>query len=234
MAHKKTLYELQKTDDEIRRITTRLDEIETLLANDESVRKAKTQALQAKKGVKVAEAALSKAEEAVQRQTVKLEHNQAALYGGKVTNPKELQDLQLEAAALKRRIARLEEAQLEAMQTVEKARLRYKKAVRLYRKAQTRQSEQQAGLRGEIVTLKAKKEKLLVAREALAAQLPSDEYRLYEDLRAARKGVAVAAVQNEACNACGATLSTRLLQAVRSPTHLARCPSCRRILYEPR
>ncbi len=233
MAHKKKLYELQQTDTEIGRITRRLGEIEAILADDETVRKAKSQALRAKKGVKVAEAALGKAEAEVQKQTIKLEQNQAALYGGKITNPKELQDLQLEAAALKRRIARLEEAQLDTMQKVEQARLRYKKAVRLYRKAQTRQSEQEARLRGEMVTLKAQKARLLTEREALVSRLPADEYKLYEDLRAARNGVAVAAVQNEACNACGATLSTRLLQAVRSPIHLARCPSCRRILFEP-
>ncbi len=233
MAHIRTLYTLQQTDDEIRRITARLEEIERILAEDESVRKAKALALRAKKGVKAAEAALSKAESEVQTQTVKLEQNQAALYGGKVTSPKELQDLQMEAAALKRRIARLEEAQLEAMQAVEKARLRYKKTVRLYRQAQTRQSEQEARLRGEMVTLKAKRKGLQARRESLAAQVPDDEYRLYEDLRAARSGVAVAAVQNEACNACGATLSTRILQAARSPSRLTRCPSCGRILFEP-
>ena len=57
----------------------------------------------------------------VNKQKVKIEQSEASLYSGNVTNPKELQDLQNEAAALKRYLVTLEDRQLEAMLEVETA-----------------------------------------------------------------------------------------------------------------
>ncbi|RMF39391.1 MAG: hypothetical protein D6755_14305 [Anaerolineae bacterium] len=231
MAHVHHLYHLQQIDSETAHATARIREIEQFLQHDQTVRKAKARALKAKQAAQEAEKALRKAEAEVSAQTSKLEHNQAALYGGRIHNPKELQDLQHEAEAIKRRIARLEEAQLEAMQNLEKARLRYKKAVRLYRAAQARQSEEHAALLGEKETLEQKLHTLQEERQSLVDQIPPDEYQLYEELRARRGGIAVAGVQAQTCGACGTTLNSLVLQAVRSPSRMARCPGCNRLLY---
>ena len=232
MAHGKQLHHLQKIDSETARIAKRIRDIEHTLESDQNVRKARMRAVKAKQRMQQAEKELRQAEAEVAAQSARLEQNQAALYGGRIQNPKELQDLQQEAAALRRRIARLEEAQLEAMQRLEESRLRYKKSVRLYRKTQAEQRQNHAALLGEKVTLQAKQEKLQHEREALVAKLPADEYQLYEDLRSKRGGIAVAEVQNGACGACGTTLSTRMLQVARSPSRIAHCPGCNRILYE--
>ena len=233
MAHIQLLYSLQQLDDEIRRNAARLDEIQHLLANDETVRKAKIRAIKGKKLVKRAQQELSNIEAEVKAQQIKLEQNQSTLYGGKVQNPRELQDLQHEAEAVRRRIAQLEEKQLQAMQTVEKAKRHYKKLLRTYRQAQAQQSENQAGLQGERQQLAARQADLKVQREEKIRHLPEDERRLYEDLKDTRQGVAIASVSNGACSACGATLSTRLMQDARSPNRLARCTNCQRILYDP-
>lgn len=233
MAHIQLLYSLQQLDDEIRRNAARLDEIHRLLANDEAVRKAKIRALKGKALLKRTKQELSNIETEVQAQQIKLEQNQNTLYGGKVQNPRELQDLQREAEAVQRRIAQLEEKQLQAMETVEKAERNYKKLLHAYHQAQAQQSENQAGLQGEHQRLAARQADLKVQREEKIRRLPEDERRLYEDLQDTRQGVAVASVSNGACSACGATLSTRLMQDARSPNRLARCTNCQRILYDP-
>ncbi len=233
MAHVQLLYSLQQLDDEIHRNATQLDEIQHLLANDEEVRKAKVRAIKGKELVKQAKQELGNIEAEVKAQQIKLEQNQSTLYGGKVQNPKELQDLQREAEAVRRRIAQLEEKQLQAMQTAEKAERRYKKLLHIYHQTQAQQSEKQARLQGERQQLAARQADLKVQREEKIRHLPEDERRLYEDLKDARQGVAVAGVSNGACSACGATLSTRLLQDARSPNRLARCTNCQRILYDP-
>ncbi len=231
MAHVQQLYHLQQMDSETARARARIQEIEQFLQRDQTVRKAKARALKAKQAAREAEKALDRAEAEVDAQTAKLEQNQAALYGGRIHNPKELQDLQREAEALKRRIARLEEAQLEAMQQLEKARLRYKKAVRLYRAAQAEQSEKHAALLGEKESLQRRLQTLQAERQTLITQIPADEYQLYEDLRVRHGGIAVAAVRIQTCGACGTTLDTRTMQAVRSPSRMARCPGCKRLLH---
>ncbi|GAB4526955.1 MAG: hypothetical protein Fur0018_12420 [Anaerolineales bacterium] len=233
MVHKQLLYQLQQLDDEIGRVTARLDEIARLLANDEVVRKAKARAIKAKQRVEQAEKQSSDIGEETRAQRIKLEQNQAALYGGKVTHPKELQDLQREAEAIRRRIASLEEDQIQAMQTAEDVTRHYKKQLLAYRKTQALQNEQQANLEKERQRLETRREELQFRRQAEIAGLPDDERHLYEDLQTTRHGVAVASIQDGACSACGATLSTRLIQDARSPSRLARCNGCQRILYEP-
>ncbi len=233
MAHVQLLYSLQQLDDEIRRNAARLDEIHHLLADDETVRKAKIRALKGKALVERVEKELSSIEAEVKAQQIKWEQNQSTLYGGKVQNPKELQDLQREAEAVQRRIAQLEEKQLQAMGTLEKAKRNYKKLLHTYHQAQAQQSENQAALQGERQQLAARQADLKVQREEKVRHLPEDERRLYEDLKDTRQGVAVASVNNGACSACGATLSTRLMQDARSPNRLARCTNCQRILYDP-
>ena len=46
---------------------------------------------------------------------IKLDQNQSSLYGGKITNPKELQDLQIESDALHRKITDLEDKLIDLM-----------------------------------------------------------------------------------------------------------------------
>ena len=58
-------------------------------------------------------------EEEVREQQIKIEQNQSRLYSGKVTNPKELQDLQAEAEAFKRQLSLHENRQLEKMMALE-------------------------------------------------------------------------------------------------------------------
>jgi predicted nucleic acid-binding Zn-ribbon protein len=54
---------------------------------------------------------------------------------------------------------------------------------------------------------------------------------MYENLRQQKRGVAIAEISDNACAACGTTLTAALQQSARSATTLTHCPSCGRILY---
>src|SRR5687768_18403957 len=66
-----------------------------------------------------AERALKLSEAEVEKQSIKIEQTESSLYGGRVHNPKELQDLQKDVASLKRHLSTLEERELEAMLVAE-------------------------------------------------------------------------------------------------------------------
>jgi predicted nucleic acid-binding Zn-ribbon protein len=70
---------------------------------------AKKRAAESDSSLNLAQNTLKHAEAEVGRQKVKIEQSESNLYSGNVKNPKELQDLQNEIAALKRYLITLED-----------------------------------------------------------------------------------------------------------------------------
>jgi predicted nucleic acid-binding Zn-ribbon protein len=225
------LYRLQQIDSQLDWTRARLKEIEAELAADEALRQAQQQADEAEKNMQAAHRALHQAEAIVSQQRIKIEQTEATLYGGRVQNPKELQDLQNEVAALKRYLVTLEDRQLEAMLTDEEAN-----SLELIARNELARAQANHELRSKELVLEKDRlekdfERFNDERKAAAAAVPGAELQIYEQLRVKRRGVAVAKVTDRACSACGSTLNAVLLQAAHSPNQLTRCDTCGRILY---
>lgn len=225
------LYRLQQIDSQLDRATSRLHEIEIALGEDKAVRRAQNHLEKAEEKLQKAKLALKRAEQEVQAQRIKIEQNEATLYGGKVRNPKELQDLQNESAALKRFLAVLEDRQLENMLAVDEAEQEYENASHQLGNVQAQRSVENAELSDEKAVLLKEVTRLQTEREAASSGIPPDDMQTYTSLRLKRNGVAVAKVTDNTCTACGSTLSAALSQAARFPNQLTRCASCGRILY---
>ena len=99
MSRPLNLYRLQQVDSRIDQANARLKEIETLLADNANLRKAKSLAARTEKNLAAAQKEQGQAETKVKDQRIKIEQTEATLYGGTVRNPKELQDLQNEVGA---------------------------------------------------------------------------------------------------------------------------------------
>lgn len=231
MSQTSNLYRLQQIDTQIDLARQRLRQIEVALSEDVEVEQARQRLEQAEKSDQESRRLLRRAEELVKAQRIKIEQTEASLYGGKIRNPKELQDLQNEAVALKRYLSVLEDQQLDAMATAEESEARLKEVADEFEVIRGRAAEKQAGLKGEQGALLAQVERLETERRAALSSLSEEHIRLYEQLRQMRKGLAVTRVLNRACEACGATLSPAVIQAAQSAAILTRCPSCGRILY---
>lgn len=225
------LYRLQQIDTSIDQATTRLAAIRQVLESDADARQANDQLAAAQAKLQQAEQALRSCEADVKAQQVKIEQSEASLYGGTVHNPKELQDLQNEVAALKRHLARLEDRQLEAMLTCDEAEHEYRQAKISHETVMARLSVQNQDLTGEMTSLERTLESLQSERQAVAASIPEALLARYEELRQTRRGLALATVSDNACNACGTTLTPAQQQQARSPAQIALCPTCGRILY---
>ena len=222
---------MQKIDSQRDQAANRIREIDKIIAADQTLRQAQETLSGAEKTLREAQRALHAAEEVVQMQNNKIELNQAALYGGKVRNPKELQDLQNESAALKRHLAVLEDQQLESMLALETAENLHLDAEKRMKLTIGQVGEQQAALIGERDRLIKMIERLDAERLAASHSLPSDSIVLYERLRPNKHGMAVTSVSEKTCDACGHTLTPGEWQAARAPNQLCFCPSCGRILY---
>jgi Zn-ribbon protein, possibly nucleic acid-binding len=74
-------------------------------------------------------------------------------------------------------------------------------------------------------------ERLSSERSAVVTDLAAQALSDYEQLRKQRRGLAVTTVSDNACSACGTTLTPSQEQSAHSTSQLFHCPSCGRILY---
>lgn len=225
------LYRLQQIDSQLDWIQNRLAEIETALRQDEQVHAAYGLAEKAEQSLQQARKALHRAEDDVRSQRIKIEQSEAALYGGKIHNPKELKDLENEVASLKRYLTVLEDRQLEAMLVEEETASTQRVANQALQQAQGEFELRGIGLIQEKQKIERDRARLEDERSAVSGGIDAEDLNIYTQLRKNRRGVAVAKVVDRACSACGSTLSAALLNAAHSPNQLNRCETCGRVLY---
>jgi predicted nucleic acid-binding Zn-ribbon protein len=225
------LYRLQLVDSRMDEIRARLEEIRQTLENDEEMRLAKKRASETEAALTLARHALKQAEAEVNKQKIKIEQSEANLYSGNVKNPKELQDLQNEVAALKRHLGTLEDRQLEAMLEEETADQVNQAALNKLEQVKARLADQNQALTTEQTDLNKELEKLESERQATLSPLDASLLTVYEELRQRKRGFAIAAVMDGACAACGTTLTPSQMQSARSTSQLYNCPTCGRILF---
>jgi len=225
------LYRLQQVDSQIDGIQARQQTIRETLQNDLKLQAA-TQAFSAADSkYKEASRALKQTETEVEKQRIKIEQTESSLYGGRVQNPKELQDLQKDVASLKKHLETLEERELEAMVLVETAENELQTAKTELDQTQVNLNDQYRDLSKENEALDKELERLEHERNAILSDLVSSAVSTYEQIRKQRRGIAVTTISDSACTACGTTLTLSLQQSARSATQLFTCPTCGRILY---
>lgn len=225
------LFRLQQIDSSIDKGRIRLKEIDEMLADDRQVHEAQQRLDLAKNARYEAEHNLRFAEQNVKDQRLKIERSQATLYSGKIVNPKELQDLQLESESLKRYLINLEDHQLNAMFAYDEAEANFNEISDQHKSVIAQVEQEKGELTAEKVELIEDLERQESERKAAAANIDSDDIQLYESLRLQKNGIAVARVVDKTCAACGSTLTATIFSSAQVPTKLTRCTTCGRILY---
>lgn len=225
------LFRLQNIDLHIDKINRRLDEILRMKNSDKTIGHAEEKLHSIEQNLKDASDALTKIEKDLEAIQTKLNRNEASLYRGNISNPKELQDLQIENDSLKKRIEAMENSQLDAMLILESVEQDFSCASQGLDQAKADLSEKHAGWNGEQSDLNSQKDTLLMERSALVGSIVPENLQLYEKLRVQKRGVAIACIEENTCGACGSEIRPAELQIARLPSQMAFCSSCGRILY---
>lgn len=231
MSQLSNLYRLQQIDSQLDAINLKLLSINKELLNITLIESAQLLVTQANEHNKSLQKQLREAENKSFDTRIKIEVNEASLYGGKIHNPKELQELQIEIASLKKYLISLEDKQLEVMMEVEESEEKLMWANEGLLEAQKIMIERNASFEGERTKLLNQNERLESERKATLPTIPPLDLELYEQLRKSRNGVAVGIISSRACSACGTTLTAALIQATQTTGQIVRCPTCSRILY---
>jgi predicted nucleic acid-binding Zn-ribbon protein len=225
------VFRLQQTDLSIDQAQAKLEAVEAELAEHGKVERARREADEAEANWRQASQGLRAAEDAVATQREKLVQVDGKLYGGAVHNPKELQELQAEAEALRRHLGGLEDRILDTMQAVEDAEAAMEQARARRELAEADSAGRETDLRKRQQTLKVLLEQHAEEREAAEAGVRPEDLRLYQSLRQGKGSLAVAELLDDTCSACGVSLSASARQEVRNGQGLMRCRQCGRILY---
>jgi predicted nucleic acid-binding Zn-ribbon protein len=204
-------------------IEARLGETEAVLAAREAVAAAETD-------LKALQARQRHLDASLEDLDAKIHQLEKKMYDGSVRNPKELTDMQKELNHFKKQRGQLDDDGLELIEAIEAATQLLSQCRETLRQTeadwqadQTDLVEDKSQAEGEYASLEAE-------RGVRTAEMDGGMLGLYETLRSAKTGRAVARVERGTCQGCRITLPTHLVQRLRSGGILVQCPSCERIL----
>ena len=225
------LFQLQLVDSQFDKNEYRIKEIIKILADHASINDAELQVKRDKSNLHQANQVLRDLEEKSREINLKIETSEKSLYGGKIQNPKELQDIQNEIASLKRRFSSLEDDQLSTMLTIEKMESELNLSSGILNNANLTQEELHSNLIQEQMDIQKTNDKLKIERTAILASISPENLNTYQTIRLQKRGVGVVNIVEDTCSACGSTIRPAEKQAAKSPLQIAFCSSCGRILY---
>ena len=231
MAVTKQLHQLQEIDQEIEATGQALKEKESQLGDRQVLDRAQQhlQALQEQRdGLKRQH---REAEGAVDDVMSKIAGAEEQLYSGRITNPKELSNLQHEVSTLKTRNDELENEALAIIDQVEAAEKSCAAAAGELKTTEEAWQRLQVRLAAGIEQDKSRLAELDRRRRQLAGETGAEALALYERIRQ-QKSPAVARAEQGVCRVCHISLSAAELQRVRGGNPVL-CGSCGRILFMP-
>ena len=152
------------------------------------------------------------------------------LYGGEITNPRDLAVIEREASNVRQLVEQHEAALAEIDERIEE--VQNKKAELVIKLEEVRKAwvARQAELQTAIKDLNEEREGFEGQRSKLTDSLDPTSLQHYETLRKSKGGLAVAKVERGLCQGCRMSLPTHQQQRVRNGRQTVLCSSCGRML----
>lgn len=225
----KQLYELQELDIDTENTQQTLDLKTGQVGKREKLDTAQNHLDAEQKNYEELKHQRRKAEAELDDVTSKISAANQQLYGGRVTNSKELSNLQHELNTLKGLNDQIETKELEIMDRVEAAEKSAATLTADFQKLKAEWQQEQQQLTADIVLLQKTLGELIAKRQVVITQIEPSALSLYERIRPQKKQ-AVAKVEQGICRACRISVSASTLQKARSGQPV-QCGSCGRILF---
>jgi len=229
-----TLFQLQQLDLELDRLTNEHQAITTSLQGNARLRKLRSDYEIAQEEWQSSLQTQKDAEWTLEDLNNRIQQQEQRLYSGSVTNPKELQSLQLEVQRLRAQQNRQEEHLLEVIDTTESLQEVAQQKLVGFQEAQDVWQEEFTGLTTRRELVEEQQRQLREKREQLVVSLNGDLVKRYETMRRTKQGRAVSKVEQNSCQWCRVILTPSELQHVRISSELQTCTNCGRILYYDR
>lgn len=156
------------------------------------------------------------------------------LYSGRVTNPKELGDLEKDEVMIAGQVGHQEEVLLELMDRAEAAKTQESALAAELNAAKRKFNETRTHLQTETARLQKEIADLRPQRERLAALVEKPLLRRYDEIRKSREGIGMAVTNSDICPICHVKLTPQTLLNLREGEEVTLCDNCGRILARDR
>ena len=161
----------------------------------------------------------------------RLQAAEQRLYGGAVTNPRELSASEEERRLLQEQRGAEEDRMLDVMVEIEELQSSRDATQELLGRLETDREAEYADLLQRQDALVVSIDELRRGRQRITPEIPVAMLSVYESLLKTRGGHAVAKVERGLCQGCRLALPTMENQRAKSSQGIVQCSSCRRILY---
>ena len=227
------LYQLQELELEARNAGRRLKAISAALADGADMQAAQDRCQAARDVLKPLRTRLRDLELDTAGNEEKIRNTGQQLYSGAVKSPREMQDMQLEVAALTRRNGDLETWTLETMLAIEVAEGQLAEAKSAQAEVVDRRGDEHRVLLQEQEMLKASLPQLEARRQKALAQIAPELQKQYLALKPRKGGQPLARMNGNSCALCGVSQTLTAEREVRLGRKLVACANCGRILVAP-
>jgi predicted nucleic acid-binding Zn-ribbon protein len=230
MSQAEALYHLQEIELRIMRAQKRLLDIAAALEDDEAVKAAQDKVNAAEEALRPLRARVNDLELEIQSNVEKAKATEDRLYSGTVKNPKELQDMQQEIAALKNWHGELENRLLEAMVDVEEAEAHLATAEEQLASVTARWESEHRDLLDEQTQLETQGAGDEQQREKALQRVTPESLKTFTAMKPRKANQPVAVMNGRTCGVCGIQQTRAIEQEVRRGADLVCCEGCGRIL----
>ena len=227
----KQVYDLQELDWKMAAIDQSLSDVRTKLSDDSALVTLRKRIEETEAKLTTQSAARRRVESEVERLNERLRAAERRLYGGAVTNPRELSASEEERGAVLEQRAAEEDKLLELMVDVEELQATRDESQDQLSSLEAQRAAEYPNLVKDEERLAEELDEVRLERMSVAPEIPAAVLSTYESLRKSRDGHAVARVERGMCQGCRLALPESERQRARSSQTIVQCSSCRRILY---
>lgn len=161
----------------------------------------------------------------------KLKKFEKELYGGKVVNPREVENINREIDQLKRQRGESDGRILELWELVPPAKAEAEAAAKTVEALKSELREFQKGVMAKKGQIEAEYRRLTGERGIAAADVPPSLIARYDAIRNRHGGIGMSRItKKSACEQCGTSLPTKVVEDVKDDK-MVTCEECHRILY---
>lgn len=232
MSQARALHNVQVIELEIIKLSQRIKSINAELEDQEDLENAREAFAGVEERLKEGRALVNDVELQIQTVVDKRQATEERLYGGTVTNTKEMQDMQMEVEALTRRQTQLDEQLSLHNDERDAASAAHSEKEGLLETATMEYQARQEELLTEKTELKTIADGLLTDRRAALKQVQEPSLKLYKGMRAAKSNRPVSVLKDNACTICGIEQNHTVIVAINRGEQLVKCNTCGRILVK--
>jgi hypothetical protein len=225
------MFALQELDIVLDRVQDEHDRVENELNNGDTVKNLETELERDAELLQETELQQKATKLEADSQKERSESLNSQLYGGEVTNPRDLESLEREASNVLVIVEQQESALAEITVKVEEAQTKKSKLESKLDEAKAAWEIRRTELQASLKELNAEKAGFEGRRSKMTDSLDPSTLERYEALRKTKGGLAVAKVERGLCQGCRMSLPTHQQQRVRSGRQEVLCSSCGRLLF---